>query len=106
MTGQNAKRPQIRLFPRTDGRIIVYFIYTAKRVAQIKTVPGRRWDFQKKHWTIPHTEEAIEKLRIAFEGEAIYVDPALCPDTSNDPGHNLFFLRFKRRWKPLRTNSG
>jgi len=69
-----------------DGRIIVYFPYTLERVAKIKVVPGRRWDFQKKHWTIPHTQEAIEKLQIAFEGEVIYVDPALCPDTSNQSG--------------------
>lgn len=86
MTGQNAKRAQVRLFPRMDGRIIVYFPYTLERVAKIKVVPGRRWDFQKKHWTIPHTQEAIEKLQIAFEGEVIYVDPALCPDTSNQSG--------------------
>jgi len=86
VTGQNAKRAQVRLFPRMDGRIIVYFPYTLERVAKIKVVPGRRWDFQKKHWTIPHTQEAIEKLQIAFEGEVIYVDPALCPDTSNQSG--------------------
>lgn len=75
---------RIWLFPRGSDRIIVSFSYTPERVAKIKTVPGRRWDFRNKHWHVPHTEKMIEKLQALFKGEIIDIDPALCfskPDT-------------------------
>lgn len=79
-----AAKDRIRLFPREPDRIVVYFPYTSERVAKIKTVPGRRWDFRNKHWHVPHTEKMIETLQAVFEGETIIIDPALCspkPDT-------------------------
>jgi len=84
MAAQSTGRSQIRLSPKTDGRIVVFFPYTPDRVARIKTVSGRRWDSQKKHWTVPHTDAVIAQLQRAFEGESICVDPALRLKTSGE----------------------
>jgi hypothetical protein len=52
-----------------SGRLIVLLPYTPERVAKIKTVTGRRWHQQEKHWTVPQTHEAIAHLLALFTGE-------------------------------------
>jgi integron integrase len=60
-------------------RLIVLFPYTPERVAKIKTVAGRRWHQQEKHWTVPQTHEAIARLLDLFAGEPVEIDPTLRP---------------------------
>jgi len=57
--------------------IVVTFSYNPLLVAKVKTVPGRKWHPEKKHWSFPDTDGTFEKILKAFEGEEIYIDPAL-----------------------------
>jgi len=56
-------------------RLIVLLPYTPERVAKIKTVAGRRWHQQEKHWTVPQTHEAIAHLLDLFAGERSRSNP-------------------------------
>ena len=58
--------PDLRLHPAENGRLQIYFPYHPDNVARIKSIPGRRWHKEEKCWSIPHTEEAIARLRQLF----------------------------------------
>ena len=77
MAAQEREHAQVRLYPKSDGRIVVDFTYTSRRVEQIRTVPGRRWDSRRKHWTIPHAGNCIKAAVQAFRGETVWLDRAL-----------------------------
>jgi integrase/recombinase XerD len=70
----------IRIRPSDYGRLIVTFSYTPERVEKIKTIPGKWWHPEKKHWTVPATEGIVERLVSLFEDEHVEVDPALHQD--------------------------
>ncbi len=67
----------IRIRPGKEGQLIVHVPYSPERVAKIKTVAGRRWHQQEKHWTVPQTKETVTQLVALFTGEPTEVDPAL-----------------------------
>jgi len=69
----------IRIGPGEEGRLIVRVPYAPERVAKIKTLAGRRWHQQEKHWTVPQTNEAVTHLLTLFAGEPTEVDPLLDP---------------------------
>lgn len=56
----------IRIEPAERDRIIVRFPYTPEYVAKIRTVPGRRWHPDQKHWTVPHNDAALAHLLALF----------------------------------------
>ena len=64
---------RIRIIPGEPGRLIVRLPYSAERVALIKTIHGRRWDPQNKHWTVPDSEGMVSRLQELFSGESIDV---------------------------------
>ena len=53
------------------GRLIVVLPYTPERLAKIKTVPGRLWNAQERHWTVPQEEDTLRRLRALFAGDSI-----------------------------------
>ena len=82
----------IQIRQGAPGNLIVLVPYTPERVEKIKTVTGRRWHQQEKHWTVPQTPKAIADLLALFTGEPVEVDPSLHPvnrsgnlDTSLQP---------------------
>jgi site-specific recombinase XerD len=81
---------EIRIQKGEDGRLIVRFSYTSERVDKIKQIDGRRWNPDKKYWTIPPTEEAIDKFFDIFSDEEVSVDKSLNIDsrTSDDVFQN------------------
>lgn len=60
-----------------EGRLIVRIPYSPDHVAKIKTVVGRRWHQQEKHWTVPRTDRTIAQVLALFPGEPTEVDPSL-----------------------------
>jgi len=67
--------------PGNDGRLHVVLPYAPERVEKIKTIPGRRWDAEQKHWTVPATTGMVEQIVSLFTGEDVRIDPALHPDS-------------------------
>lgn len=67
----------IRMRPGEEGRLIVHVPYSPDHVAKIKTVVGRRWHQQEKHWTVPRTDGTIAQVLALFLGEPVEVDSAL-----------------------------
>ena len=66
--------------PGDDGRLRVVLPYAPERVDKIKTIPGRRWDAEQKHWTVPATTGMVGRLVSLFTGDEVKVDPALHRD--------------------------
>ncbi|HIP97316.1 MAG TPA: hypothetical protein EYH32_08905, partial [Anaerolineae bacterium] len=69
----------IQIKPGDEGEIIVVLPYTPERVEKIRGVPGRRWQPEVKHWTVPRTDGMVGRLLELFAGEGVVVDPALRP---------------------------
>jgi integron integrase len=67
----------IRMRPGEEGSLIVHVPYSPDHVAKIKTVVGRRWHQQEKHWTVPRTDRTIAQVLALFLGEPVEVDSAL-----------------------------
>lgn len=63
------ERPDIKIGPVEQGRLLVRVPYSPARLALIKSVPGRRWDSQRKLWSVPATEGMEQRLREMFAGE-------------------------------------
>ncbi|MCA1957772.1 MAG: integron integrase [Nitrospira sp.] len=61
------------------GRLVVLLPYSAKRLAKIKTIRGRRWHQSEKCWTVPHTDNMLEHVLALFSGEQVKIDPSLRP---------------------------
>jgi hypothetical protein len=40
----------IQIRPGNNGRLIVTFLYTPERVDKIKTIQGKWWHPEEKHW--------------------------------------------------------
>jgi integrase/recombinase XerD len=70
----------IRIRPGDNGRLIVTFPYAPGRVEKIKTIPGKWWHPEEKHWTVPDTDGMVGRLVSLFEGERVEVNPALHRD--------------------------
>ncbi|OGP75364.1 MAG: hypothetical protein A2V86_00970 [Deltaproteobacteria bacterium RBG_16_49_23] len=60
-----------------SGRIIVSFPYDPILISKIKTIDGRRWHPDQKHWSFPNRNGILEKILKVFGDEGIYLDPAL-----------------------------
>jgi len=60
-----------------SGRITISFPYDPLLVAKVKTIDGRRWHPEEKHWSFRRLDGVLEKILKVFEDEDIYIDPAL-----------------------------
>ena len=60
-----------------SGRIIVTFPYDPQLVEKVKTIDGRKWYKDKKHWSFPNTDGTLEKILETFKGEEIFFRPLL-----------------------------
>lgn len=76
MNGQHTPN-QIRMWKNEDGRIAVSFPYNPIYTTKIKTINEYRWHPEEKYWSLPYSEDVLEKILFAFNGERIDVDPAL-----------------------------
>jgi len=54
------------------------------RVQKAKTISGHKWNPTEKHWSFPDSDGTLEKILKVFEGEEIYIDPALKSATSKE----------------------
>lgn len=62
---------RVTVSPGTPGRLVVRFPYSPEAVAKVKTVWGRRWHPEEKHWTVPDKPGMVEHLREVFGPEPV-----------------------------------
>jgi len=68
MLTQTEKKPskrtqRVRLATYDKNIMVITFPYDPTLVAQIKTLAGRRWNAENKHWTAPFSIDSVEKLQ-------------------------------------------
>jgi hypothetical protein len=51
--------------------------YNPQFVEKIKTIKGHRWHPEGRYWSFPNSNGTLEKILEVFEGEKIYIDPAI-----------------------------
>lgn len=72
----------IRIRPGEPSRLVVLLPYSPERVAKIKTVAGRRWHIQEKHWTVPHDDKTLKRMLELFAADHVELAPALRPGSA------------------------
>ena len=60
-----------------SGKIMVSFPYDPHLVEKVRIIEGRKWHKDEKYWSFPDSDGTLEKILEVFEGEEIYLDPAL-----------------------------
>lgn len=59
-----------------DGdRLVLAFPYDEAMIAEVKAIPGRRWDSETRTWTFPLS--AVATVRAFAEAHGIAVDPGI-----------------------------
>lgn len=104
----------LQITPGDAGRLIVRIPYSSERVAKMKTIAGRRWHQGEKHWTVPHSDDALRHLLALFAGEPVEVDPSLRSENisdnnqlseklASDPQRSIDFQPFDRVRRAIRS---
>lgn len=81
----NSRSNMIQIRPGGQGHIIVVLPFTPERVAKIKTIEGRRWNPDRKYWTVPAARGMAARLLALFDGEAVEIAPSLRAPASDTP---------------------
>jgi site-specific recombinase XerD len=68
---------KVKILKDKKNNLIVSFPYNPQFVEKIKTIKGHRWHPDGKYWFFPNTNGTLERILKVFEGEKIYIDPAL-----------------------------
>jgi hypothetical protein len=55
-----------RIVHRNQARIQLNFPYQTDWIAQVKSIPDRKWSQSRKCWHIPATQESFELLKTLF----------------------------------------
>lgn len=85
----------------------VAFPYDAEAVAIVKSIPGRRWDPERRHWTIDAGDARIAAERFVRAGYAVQLDgrpfEATTQQSTRSPNVGPFLALFTILPKHLRT---
>lgn len=49
--------------------LVVHFNYSPERIAKVKTIMGHKWNPDERIWTVPFTDENMDKLKRLFNNE-------------------------------------
>jgi hypothetical protein len=52
----------VNITKNDSGIIVVTFPYNPLLVEKVKTVPGRKWHPEGKHWSFPDSDGILEKI--------------------------------------------
>ena len=77
LSAKTMRHGSIHITTAEAGRLKIGLPYRSDRILKIKSVKGRRWHAEEKHWTVPHAKDAVTHLLALFEGEPMEVDPVL-----------------------------
>jgi integrase/recombinase XerD len=68
--------PAVIRVARHHGSLEISFPYSEADVAAIRTVPGRRWDAERRVWTVPDHPTMVVRLRGLFGARLVGLDVA------------------------------
>jgi len=68
---------KIKILKDKLDNLVVSFSYNPQFVQKIKSIKGHRWHPEGKYWSFPNANGTLEKILEVFEGEKVYIDPAL-----------------------------
>ncbi len=71
---REGKIPAVKIEPGRNNRVIVRIPYNKELIDKIKTIPGRKWNPERKYWEIPYKEGLISRFKILF-GENLIINP-------------------------------
>lgn len=54
--------------------LAIHFSYDEWIIARIREIPGRVWDAEQKHWTVPNTPASLRRLTASFGRRIIGLD--------------------------------
>ncbi|MCL0089850.1 phage integrase N-terminal SAM-like domain-containing protein [Dehalococcoidia bacterium] len=69
----------IQIEPGEAERLKLLIPYDATWVAKVKAIPGHRWHPKEKCWSVPRSENMVERLVSLFGEEQVKVEPSLRP---------------------------
>lgn len=55
------------LISRENGRMVLKFGYDKHTIARVKEIKGRRWDAERKVWTVPFSAETKHQVEQIFD---------------------------------------
>jgi len=64
------------------GSLTVAFKYNPFFVEKVKTIPGHKWNQEKKCWSFPNSKQILDAIISTFAGEDLNIDPTLQTLTS------------------------
>ena len=67
----------VRICKDSSGGITVSFPYDPSTIEKIKSVKGYRWHPDRKLWSVPCSDESLEKVLKALAGKNIHLDQTL-----------------------------
>ena len=60
-----------------NHKLYIKFNYDDSKVKKVKTINGRVWEPSERHWTIPYTEENINKILELFNSDILRFDESI-----------------------------
>ena len=72
---------KIKILKDRENNLMVSFPYNPQFVEKINTIKGHRWHPDGKYWSFLNTDGTLERILKVFEGEEVYIDPALQVNT-------------------------
>ncbi|MCX5812293.1 MAG: site-specific integrase [Proteobacteria bacterium] len=76
----------VSLSKDNTGSLTVAFKYDPLFVEKVKTIPGHKWNQEKKYWSFPNSKQILDTIIFTFAGEDLNIDPTLQTLTSQIQG--------------------
>lgn len=59
---------------KLGDELLIAFSYSIEKISKIKSIKGYRWDPKRREWTVPFSDENLNKLKKLFGNEKVNID--------------------------------
>jgi site-specific recombinase XerD len=77
--------PAVIRVTRHAGSLELSFPYSAADVDAVRSIPGRRWDAERRVWNVPDGPATLERLESLFGSRLVGLDVAADPSIAVEP---------------------